>query len=261
MTLAPLVATACHPQEVRESSTVGTNGQVGQVKLRNVHLRATEEPYRPGGNADAVLHLFNQAHEQDALVDVRSPQARNIVLRWDRGCDGHAEAVPRIPVTAAGTVPAAPEEPDSASPYYLEVRELTQLTRPGTTFPITFTFERAGEVTLDAKVEATRDGDQPPPSPCTGQPPAPASTAPTPTGEPPAGSTDNHAITVTGTVERADSGDCLLLADEGRPYVLLGGDPSVVRPGADLVVHGRLAPEASICAHGAALRVLEAVPE
>lgn len=255
--VAALVA-GCDPQQVLQSGTVGTNAQVGQVKIRNVHLRATEDGYQAGESANARFYLFNESREQDALVDVRSPRAEDVVLRWDRGCDGRAEVVPRIPVTAAGTVPAAPGTDESATPYYLEIKNLAQLARPGTTFPLTFTFEKAGEVALDAKVQATRDGDRPPPSPCLGASTAPEPPAPT---SPVPGAGEDREITVSGPVELRGGGCLLLAAEEGRPYVLLGGDPAVLRPGTHVVVRGRLEPGAVTCAHGAALRVLDVLPK
>jgi hypothetical protein len=111
-----LVAAACgSPQESLESNTVGTNAEVGNVLLRNVHLAATEEPYRPGDTAVARLMLFNQAHARDALVDARSPQAQQVRLKWDQRCDGSYEQVDRIPILPEGSVPNAPNQETGAN--------------------------------------------------------------------------------------------------------------------------------------------------
>lgn len=254
-----------NPQEVIQSGTVGTNAQAGPVLLRNVHLAATENGYRPGDDADAQLSLVNQAPEWDALVSARSPDARQVNLRWDRGCDGQAEVVPRIPVSARGTVPASAGQPTGATPYHLEIVDVSQLARPGTTFPLTLTFERAGEVTLEAKVQATRDGDQPPPRPCQRQAAPPGQPPP---GTPPGATTGRspapapaREITVVGTVEAGAQPGCLLLTDGGRPYVLLGGDPALVHPGSHVVVRGRPDPGVpTTCGHGVTLHVINALP-
>lgn len=239
------------------AGTVGTNAGAGSVQLRNVHLVATEAGYPPGSGARAELFLINEGPRPDELVGVRSPQADRIELRWDRGCDGKAEAVPSIPITAQGTVPLAPGQPASATPYHLEVAGLRQWARPGTTFPITFSFAAAGEVTVDAKVQATRDGDAPPTT-CAAPAGPPAATPP------PAapGDQQRREFTTTGTVRTGPSPDCRLLDDgRGRSYVLIGGDPARLRPGAELAVRGTPAPEVrTTCGYGPALHVLDSLP-
>jgi hypothetical protein len=60
---------------------------------------------------------------------------------------------------------------------------------------------------------------------------------PTPTGKPvPA------EMLLTGTVEEGVESGCLLLAAGGTEYLLLGGDRTVIRPGAAVEVRGRPAP-------------------
>lgn len=243
----------CDAQQVLQSGTVGSNTDVGQMQIRNLHLAATEDAYPPGSTAEARLHLINAAPRQDALVGARSPRAERVELRWDRACDGRAEPVGRIPITAHGTVPLAPGQPKGAAPYHLEIIGITQPTRPGTTFPVTLTFAQAGEVTVDAKVQATRDGDAPPPRPCgVPAPPAPPDSN---------GAVDREFI-ASGTVETGPRPECRLLVDGGRPYVLVGGDPSELRPGANVVVRGRPDPGVpTSCGHGTTLRVLDVMPK
>ncbi|WP_338595376.1 copper chaperone PCu(A)C [Saccharopolyspora sp. SCSIO 74807] len=237
------------------AGTIGTNEGVGQIKVRNVHLAATEAGYPPGSAAPAELFLINNGMRQDALVGARSPQAERVELRWDRGCDGQAEPVPQIPVTAQGTVPLAPGQPESATPYRLEVIGLERMARPGTTFPLTLTFAQAGDVRVDAKIQATRDGDKPPPHPCAA-PPGPPATAPPPPSTP-----QGREFTAQGTVQAGPRPDCRLLSGHGRPYILVGGDPAVVRPGAEITVRGSPVPELRTpCGHGTTLHVLQAMP-
>lgn len=250
--LASLVLTGCDAQQVLQSGTVGSNTDVGQVQIRNLHLAETEAGYPPGSTAEARLHLINRAPRQDALLGARSPRAERVELRWDQACDGRAESVDRIPITARGVVPLAPGQPEGSTPYHLEIIGITQPTRPGTTFPVTLTFAQAGEVTIDAKVQATRDGDASPPRPCR---------APPPSAPPDPGGAVDREFTVSGTVETGPHPECRLLTDGGRPYVLVGGDPSALRPGAEIVVRGR--PDPSLptsCGHGPTLRVLDTMP-
>lgn len=76
-----------------------------------------------------------------------------------------------------------------------------------------------------------------------------------------AGPTEQE-ITVTGTVQAGVEPRCSLLPGQGRtPYLLVGGDPSVVKPGAHLVVRGRPDPGAlTTCMQGTPLHVSEAHP-
>ncbi|MCA1224795.1 hypothetical protein [Saccharopolyspora sp. 6M] len=69
-------------------------------------------------------------------------------------------------------------------------------------------------------------------------------------------------ITVTGRVQAGVEPRCFLLPGQGRsPYLLVGGDPSVVKPGAHLVVRGRPDPGApTTCMQGTPLHVSEAHP-
>ena len=77
-----------------------------------------------------------------------------------------------------------------------------------------------------------------------------------------AGPGGGQEITATGRVEAGVEARCFLLPGQGRtPYLLVGGDPSVVKPGAHLVVRGRPDPGApSTCMQGTPLHVIEAHP-
>ncbi|SDD35857.1 copper chaperone PCu(A)C [Actinokineospora iranica] len=159
--------------EVRENdalSTMGTNAEVGQVLLRNVYVQRPEDGgYEPGDSATIRLSLFNKAREDDALVGVTSPVARAVVPRWDKECDGDAERVEAITVLAEGTVPGTPGTGETGHlPYYLALDQVTQTVRPGTTIPVTFTFTRAGNVTVDVLVQPQGTADVPAPLACQG---------------------------------------------------------------------------------------------
>lgn len=157
------------PQEVSGSGTIGTNAEVGDVKLRNVFVEAPGgNGYRPGDDAVVRLAMLNASDEADALMGVRTGHASDVELRSDEDCDGTAETVPRLPVPAADSG-AEPGTPDLT--YHLRIVDLTEEVQAGTTVPLTFTFDKAGEITVDAMVEATDDGDVPPTPNC---PTAPA---------------------------------------------------------------------------------------
>ncbi|MBB5068305.1 hypothetical protein [Saccharopolyspora gloriosae] len=107
--------------------------------------------------------------------------------------------------------------------------------------------------------EAAREGaghpgrHAPPPRPCR---------APAPPAAPAPGGASDREFAASGTVETGPRPECRLLTGAGRPCVLVGGDPSVLRPGAEVVVRGR--PDPSVpasCGHGPTLRVLDAMPK
>lgn len=66
--------------------------------------------------------------------------------------------------------------------------------------------------------------------------------------------------TIRGVVEPGVEGSCLLLTDaDGTTYLLLGGDPRVLRAGATVVVQGRPQPGvASTCQQGTPFAVSSA---
>ena len=234
--LLALTAAGCgEPQKVLESGTIGTNADFGEIQLRNVHLRPPDgHAFRPGDDGVVSLALFNRADRSDALVDVRTPVAADVEIYWDRDCDGAGEQVERLPLGADdGVTGAAGDE----LAYHLRLVDFSQEVLAGTTVPVTFEFDRAGETTLDAIVEALGDGDASLPPSC----------APGP-------------ITLTGVVQSGVEPACVVLnADDGRQFLLLGGDAEVLRAGAEVKVEGTAALEKpTTCMQGIPLRVTSA---
>lgn len=155
LTPVALVLAACgSPPDPVAIDTMGTNGRVGGVLLRNVYLEAPEGgSYRPGENATLRLRIIGDAARGDRLVAVRSA-AREARIRWDRDCDGTFEAVDGLPVRDADAAPVS-------TAYYVELVGLENRVRAGTTVPVHFEFRHAGEGRVDAMVEARRDGSRP----------------------------------------------------------------------------------------------------
>ncbi len=250
---ASLAVVSCgEPQQALEGGTMGSNGQVGDVVVRNVVVEAPpDQAWRPGDEATVRLTLLSRADQADALVAVRTDAASRVELRADRDCDGTSERVDRIRVPAEGAV----AEPGSVDPaYHLRLVGFTREVLAGTTVPLTFVFERAGETTLDALVEATADGDVPAPPACE-SPSTSVPTTPTGSGTPPA----RAELTLRGQVQAGVEPGCLVLATETGQFLLLGADPQVVRAGAEVVVEGVARPDqATTCQQGTPFTVREA---
>lgn len=139
--------------------TMGTNGQVGEILLRNVYFEAPRGGvYEPGDVATLRLRIVNDADHDDHLVGVRSA-ADEARIRWDRDCDGSFDTVASLPVEAEGQAPHSPA-------YYIELVGLDRIVRAGTTVPVTFEFRHSGAGTVDAMVEARRDGSRGAPLSC-----------------------------------------------------------------------------------------------
>lgn len=105
----------------------------------------------------------------------------------------------------------------------------------------------------------------PSPSASAGMPPSSPAGKPKPSLSPqvPPPAKDGQVISVTGRVERVElEGGCTVLrADTGTTYQLMGGDPKVVKPGATVLIKGRVRTDImTICQMGPVLEVVTAQP-
>ncbi|WP_199430527.1 copper chaperone PCu(A)C [Qaidamihabitans albus] len=163
--LAALVITlpACvNPQKQLESGPIGANASAATIDVHNVHTEPPEKAsYSIGDDVVVRFALFNRAEVRDELRRVETSLATQVRLHWDADCDGTAEPTSRLPLPANSTVP----EPPGGGPgtaYHLELLGLNEEVREGTTMPLTFTFEKAGPVTVDALVPTGEDSEVPP---------------------------------------------------------------------------------------------------
>lgn len=131
------------------------------------------------------------------------------------------------------------------------MEDFTRQVRAGTDIPMTFRFERAGEISLDVPVEAVADLDG------AGHPEkCPAAGAPTTS---PASSPE--AMTLRGTVQAGAEAGCLVLESNGRQYLLLGGNSAVVKAGAEVMLEGVARPDQqTTCQQGTAFEITRASP-
>lgn len=158
-----LALTSCSERDVDQSSGIGTNEEVGSVKLRNVFVEAppeTEYQYDLGDDAVVRLELFSEVDRPATLLSVRTDHAQRVEILADRDCDGDREQVSSI------VVPPEGQPGRLSSAYHLKIVDFNREVLAGTTVPLTFAFEDAGEVVVEAMVEASDDGDVPPPQVC-----------------------------------------------------------------------------------------------
>lgn len=146
-----LVLTGCganfQAQTYQERTVAdATNVAVGAIAVRNLGVVPPEsgELYEAGDDAEVRVTLTNDGPEPDQLVEVTSPDAREVVFTED-GDDVSEVDLPRLGTTG-GLVG-------------LRLEGLTEDLRPGDFVTLTLRFERNGEITTSAPVALTGEFD------------------------------------------------------------------------------------------------------
>lgn len=122
---------------------------VGNLTVEHAWSRATIGAGRPGV---FYVEITNTGDTDDALVGIATPAAGMPMLHETVMADGIA-SMPHamsIPVLAGQTVELAP------GGYHGMLMGLATALKEGDIFPITLTFEKAGEVTINVEVLSLR---------------------------------------------------------------------------------------------------------
>lgn len=122
---------------------------VGGMSLRNAWSKATIGASRP---ASFYVEIANNGASDDALIGITTPAADKPMLHQTVVKDGIA-SMPHamsIAVPAGQTVELAP------GGYHGMLMELTGALAEGDRFPVTLTFEKAGEATINVEVLSMR---------------------------------------------------------------------------------------------------------
>ncbi len=167
LAVALAVLTACTPRlgYLGNPQGEGATGRSGQIVVSNAVFAfsgplGSPVAYRAGGSAPLSASIVNTGDAEDRLVSVSSPVAAGATITGDT-------TLPGGHVLAVGAQPGANRLPDTTS-VQATLTSLRQDLRHGMTYPVVFTFARAGAVNLQLPI---------------GLPPgsASASCAPTPT--------------------------------------------------------------------------------
>jgi copper(I)-binding protein len=134
------------------TATGGVNGQIGNMALRDAQFVwrppvQGEEVYSVGQDAPLQLTIVNTGDTPDRLVALDSPVATGARVAGTTEFAGGAALVTGYRDVAPATTLPRTVEADLA---------LTGLTEPlsaGLTYPVTFTFERAGSLTVQVPIE------------------------------------------------------------------------------------------------------------
>lgn len=139
-----VVLSGCGDEEPRLGGP-GVEASVGDMELRNIRL---DNPpggiYEIGSAALLGVALVNEGDEDDELIGVSGPDFTGAVVD-----ENPASSTPGVTIPAGETV--FTDGPDGP---VLVLVGIDETLRSSEFLSVTFTFERAGEVTVDAPVSA-----------------------------------------------------------------------------------------------------------
>lgn len=180
---------AAQPDPLSLPVTGGSDGQVGDIVVRDamfVHKGpARADPvYRPGDTVNLQVTIVNEGDAMDRLLSLSSPIAAGGVI------DGSGAILGHHALTTGDTEPVAAITLPDTSPIDLRLTDLRTAIRAGLTYPVVFTFARAGDVRLQLRVDNPDEPREDCPLPPNGRAPqvftAPLGKAPVPpTSSPP----------------------------------------------------------------------------
>ncbi|PWB83217.1 MAG: hypothetical protein C3F11_07685 [Methylocystaceae bacterium] len=115
---------------------------VGKLKVEHPWLRAPKD-----GETKARLYMFvhNNGDTPDKLIGVKSDKVGKVEIHADARNDKLSSA---IALPAHATVTLAPDGP------YVDLLDIKKINPVGWGFELVLVFEKAGEVTIDASIDA-----------------------------------------------------------------------------------------------------------
>jgi copper(I)-binding protein len=187
--LSPIALTACSAGQVSQTATqdrdkVGPEAEVGDITLRQVTLEYPDEGrYESGDDVPLVMAVVNSGNEGDTLVGIEGEGFDGVIVSGQATASpavpGSPSATPSAPgATPGGTAPTTSAAPTTAAAssevdiplpagstvfvggddgLTVELADLAEELTAGQSLELTFTFERAGEVTVAALVANPED--------------------------------------------------------------------------------------------------------
>lgn len=170
-----IMLAGCGAGQITQTSTQvsavdGAAGTVGQIAVRDASIvfgpSDTAAVHAAGGDAALQLSIVNFGATSDKLVGASSPVARSVTFDGNPsisegralivggggtgGSGGDSAAPAPAPTAVATAIPTPDAQGDTSARMVLT--GLTQDIRSGLTYPVVFTFERAGAVTVQVPV-------------------------------------------------------------------------------------------------------------
>ena len=116
-----------------------------ELKIETPYARVTI----PGRPAAGYLKIHNSGAAPDALVSASSPMAERVELHTHLMENG----VMKMRQVEKVEVPAGGEAAFEPGGYHLMIFGLDKAVKPGTTLPLTLSFEKAGGLDVEFRVE------------------------------------------------------------------------------------------------------------
>ncbi|CAM3060342.1 LpqE protein [Prescottella defluvii] len=158
---ATLVLSACGAGQISQTATQvaavnGNQATSSNIALRNVHVvypNAEEFSIEPGGTAQLAFTAINLSeHESDRLTGIKTDYAGTVTIDDQ---EGGRDIRPQAALGAGNPDVTVPEQaPEHVSLIDVTLEDIREGVRPGLTFPVTFTFENAGDVVVQVPVDA-----------------------------------------------------------------------------------------------------------
>ena len=157
--LSPVALSACSAGQVTQTATqqrdkVGAQAQVGDISIREAKLAAPSSGggYESGDDADLQVALVNRGDQADSLTGVdakgfASAEIANTAARIS-STTGSTDATDQIKIPAKGAVFVGQDNSD----YTITLSGLQDTLNTGQYVKVTFTFEKAGDVTIPLTV-------------------------------------------------------------------------------------------------------------
>ncbi|CAN5418929.1 hypothetical protein BH11ACT7_BH11ACT7_21870 [soil metagenome] len=135
----------------QEPAVNGTGGSVENVTLRNVHIQAvqTSDALRPGTDVDLIFTATNQSPDADDRLLRITSDVGTVTLSGDTVLPANGLLEVGAP-DGVDELAALPEAADGAEATVA----LSEPISNGLTYPFTFTFENAGDKTLEVPISA-----------------------------------------------------------------------------------------------------------
>lgn len=162
---AAMALSGCSAGQVSQMATQapainGTAANIGDIELRNVHIRAVQDSdyIRPGSDVELLFVAANGSTANgDRLVSISS-DIGTVQLSGDTEVKPGRSLVVGTPDNQPSPLDATADD-ETAEAGVTITKEITN----GLTYPFTFTFEKAGEhtvlVPISAGEAARRDGE------------------------------------------------------------------------------------------------------
>ncbi|AOW95070.1 hypothetical protein BFN03_15475 [Rhodococcus sp. WMMA185] len=162
---------ACSAGQITQTSSQvaainGNSADGGSIALRNVHVvfpNSEEYSIEPGGTAVLAFTAVNLNESvADTLTAITTDFAESVTIGT---ATGDQEIAPQTSLAAglpaqdfAESAEARTQSDESADAptdlLLVTLDDLNEGVRPGLTFPATFTFEKAGDITVSVPVDA-----------------------------------------------------------------------------------------------------------